>query len=266
MADPTFDRSAFDARLTTRRLGRTLLVRAEVASTNDVVWDALSEGAPDGIVVVAEVQARGRGREGRTWHTAPGLGLALSIGLFPGCERRQVGLMPLLAGLALARGLDRLGVRASLKWPNDLLLDGRKLAGVLCEARRLADGGDAAVIGVGVNVAQRREDFPNELRESATSLALAGASLGREEVAAEFLDAFEPLWTELQEGERTRLLDQWKTRADFWGESLTARSGARVVTGIARGIDGDGGLVLDLPDGGTTTILAGDVEPAGGPG
>lgn len=263
MADRTFDRPAFAARLTTRRLGRTLLVRAEVASTNDTAWDALSEGAPEGIVVVAEAQIRGRGREGRAWHTAPGLGLALSIGLFPGCDRRQAGLMPLLAGLALARGLDRLGVRAGLKWPNDLLLDGRKLAGVLCEARRLGDGGDAAVIGVGVNVAQGRADFPDELRERATSLALTGAALGREEVAAEFLNAFEPLWTELQEGERARLLEAWRGRADFWGRRLTARAGTRAVTGIARGIDDDGGLVLALPDGSTTTILAGDVEPAG---
>jgi BirA family biotin operon repressor/biotin-[acetyl-CoA-carboxylase] ligase len=266
LAERAFDRSAFAARLTTRQLGRTLLARPQVDSTNDVAWDALGEGATDGIVVVAEVQTRGRGREGRAWHTAPGLGLALSIGLFPGCDRRQLGPMPLVAGLALARGLDRLGVRASLKWPNDLLLDGRKLAGVLCEARRLGDGAEAAVIGVGVNVGQSSEDFPAELRDTAASLALAGATLTREAVAAEFLNAFEPLWVELQEGDRSRLLAEWKARADFWGSALTAHAGTRAVTGIARGLDADGALVLELPDGSTTTILAGDLEPAGGPG
>src|SRR5262245_2118052 len=125
MIDSHFDRARFTAALTTRRLGRTLIARAEVESTNDVAWEALTAGTPDGTCVVADVQTRGRGRGGHSWHTAPGRGLALSMLLHQGCDRRQMGIVPLLAGLALARGLESLGARAELKWPNDLLIGAR---------------------------------------------------------------------------------------------------------------------------------------------
>ncbi|MBI5710114.1 MAG: biotin--[acetyl-CoA-carboxylase] ligase [Candidatus Eisenbacteria bacterium] len=269
MADPTFDRARFSERLATRRLGRQLVVRAEVESTNDTAWDALAAGAADGTAVVADAQTRGRGRAGRAWHTAPGRGLALSVLLHQGCDRRQLGVLPLAAGLALARGLEELGVRAALKWPNDLLLGGRKLAGVLCESRRLPSSaggaGQAAVIGVGVNVTQRAEDFPADLASSAISLALAGHAAGREEVAAGFLNALEPLWDELQEGARTRLLEAWSARAAFWGTPLTVRTPAGPLTGTARRLDDDGALVLALETGVERAVLAGDVEPAGAP-
>jgi len=263
LAEPTFDRRAFERLLTTRRLGRTLIARAETPSTNDLAWEALATGATDGTVVVSDAQPAGRGREGRAWHLKPGKGLALSLVLHQGCDRRQAGVVPLVAGLALARGLERLGVTAALKWPNDLLVEGRKLSGILCEGRRLADGSDAAVIGVGVNVSQQRDDFPSELREAATSLALEGCRAPREAVAAAFLGALEPLWVELQGQSRAPLLAAWTRRASFWGATVTVRTSAGPVTGIARGLSPDGGLVLGLADGTETVVLAGDLEVAG---
>src|SRR5262252_9577839 len=137
MSAEPFDRPRYEARLATRRLGRTLLVRDTAGSTNDLAWDALAEGLPDGVTVIAEAQIEGRGRAGRRWFMAPGRGLALSVALHPGCDRRQAGLLPLVAGLALARALDGLGVAADLKWPNDLLVNGRKLSCILAESRRL---------------------------------------------------------------------------------------------------------------------------------
>src|SRR3989442_1713981 len=135
LVDSTFDRARFTARLATQRLGRMLLLRGETESTNDDAWDAASAGAADGAVVIADHQTSGRGREGRTWHDAPGHGLALSVLLQTGCDRTAFATAPLVAGLALARALDAHGVDAELKWPNDLLLGDRKLAGVLCESR-----------------------------------------------------------------------------------------------------------------------------------
>ena len=260
MLDSTFDRARFGAALTTRRFGQFLVARHEVESTNDVAWEVMSGDAPDGAVVVADVQTRGRGRAGHSWHTAPGKGLALSIALHPGCDRRQFGVLPLLAGLALARALETLGVRADLKWPNDLLVDGRKVSGILVESRRGPEGDDAAVIGVGVNVAQAAEDFPPELRATATSLALAGVTTTREEVAARFLDALEPLWAEFQEGDRRVALDAWRARANFWGRKLRVRGGAGDVEGIARDLDPNGALVLERDGGERTVVHAGDVE------
>jgi BirA family transcriptional regulator, biotin operon repressor / biotin---[acetyl-CoA-carboxylase] ligase len=268
LADATFDRVRFADALRTRSFGHRLLVRAEVGSTNDVAWDAFAEGAPDGVTVVADAQTHGRGRAGRTWHTAPGLGLALSIALHPGCDRRQQGTLPLVAGLALAEGLEALGVRSRLKWPNDVLVGNRKLAGILCESRRMPlPGGaltDAVVLGVGVNVAQRAEDFPQELSERArlapTSLALEGYAATREAVAAAFLNALEPLWTAHAEGGREQVLDRWRARADFWGRPVTVRTPTGAVSGTARALDADGGLVVKLAGGGETTVLAGDLD------
>ena len=259
MFDSAFDRARFQARLATRRLGHSLIARAEVESTNDVAWEALSEGVPDGTCVVADVQTRGRGRGGHSWHTAPGLGLALSVLLHQGCDRRQLGLLPLTAGLALARALERLGTRADLKWPNDLLIAGRKVSGILAESRRTAEGDDAAVLGVGVNVGQTPEDFPDELRARATSLAMESVATSREVVAAEFLNALEPLWAEQQEGDRRVVLTAWRERASFWGRELVVRTPEGVVSGLARGLDDAGALILER-DGRRFTVLAGDVE------
>lgn len=263
MVEPTFDRRTFERRLTTRRFGRTLIARSETPSTNDLAWDALSAGTPDGTTVVTDAQPHGRGRAGRTWQMAPGKGLALSLVLHQGCDRRQAATLPLLAGLALARGLEVLGARPTLKWPNDILADGRKMAGILCESRRHPSGTDAAVIGVGVNVAQQRDHFPVELRETATSLALEGCRTTREAVAAEFLNALEPLWTELQEGSRASLLEAWKRRAGFWGQVVTVRMPSGPVTGVAHDLSAEGGLVLRLESGTEVVALAGDLEIAG---
>lgn len=262
MAEPRFDRTAFERRLATRRLGRTLVARAQTPSTNDLAWEALATGAPDGTVVVTDAQPGGRGRGGRVWHLAPGKGLALSLILHQGCDRRQVGMLPLVAGLALARALETLRVVATLKWPNDLLVGGRKVAGILCESRRLPSGTDAAVIGVGVNVTQQQDDLPAELHGVATSLAMEGCRTTREAVAGAFLNALEPRWAELQEGGREALLDAWRRRAGYWGRRVTVRTPGGPLSGIARDLSPEGGLVLRLESGGEVVALAGDLEVA----
>jgi BirA family biotin operon repressor/biotin-[acetyl-CoA-carboxylase] ligase len=261
LAEPTFDRARFADRLATRALGRRLIARAAVESTNDVAWDAAAETGVDGLTVVADDQTRGRGRLGRAWVQAPGKGLALSVVMLQGCDRRQLGVLPLTAGLALAEALERLGAAPALKWPNDVLLGGRKVAGILCESRRLPDLGDAAVIGVGVNVSQQADDFPPELRATATSLAIAGVSATREDVAAAFLSALEPRWAEVQEGSREAVLQAWQARAAWIGSPVTVRTPDGEVSGVARGLDRDGALVVTLDDGRDTTVLAGDVAP-----
>ena len=260
MADALFDRARYAARLTTRSLGRTLIVRASTPSTNDEAWDALANGLGDGLVVVADAQTAGRGRGGRSWAHAPGKGLAMSLALHLGCDVRQAGRIPLGAGLALQRAIASLGMRAALKWPNDLLIGGAKLAGILCEVRRTAGGGDAVVIGIGVNVRQSEADFPPDVAPIATSLLRHGVDTGVEDVAAAFLNAFEPLWPELQEGDPRAILDAWTERADFWGQSVTVRAPGGTITGVAQRLDDDGALVLRLESGAEQVVLAGDLE------
>jgi BirA family biotin operon repressor/biotin-[acetyl-CoA-carboxylase] ligase len=245
-------------------MGRTLVARAETPSTNDLAWEALAGGVPDGTAVVADAQPAGRGREGRVWHLAPGKGLALSLVLHQDCDRGQGGTLPLVAGLALARALERLGLIATLKWPNDLMVGARKLAGVLCESRRLPSGSDAAVIGVGVNVTQQQDDFPPALHGLATSLAMEGCRTTRETVASGFLNALEPLWVEHQEGGRAAVLEAWRRRAGYWGRVVTVRTPAGPVSGIARDLSPEGGLVLRLESGREVVALAGDLEASPG--
>jgi BirA family biotin operon repressor/biotin-[acetyl-CoA-carboxylase] ligase len=123
----------------------------------------------------------------------------------------------------------------------------------------MPSGGEAVVIGVGVNVREQRSDFPDDLADRATSLAIEGCGAPREEVAAEFLNALEPLWTDLEEGDRAAVLAAWRERASFWGRAVRVRTPVGEVAGVARGLDPGGGLVIER-DGEAVTVLAGDLE------
>jgi len=270
----TFDRTRFAERLGTRWLGRSLIARVSVGSTNDEAWAAFAADAAAGTVVVADAQSAGRGRQGRAWHTAPGRSLALAVLLRRGGEPPALGLLPLAAGLAVTEALEAVGARPELKWPNDVLLDGRKVAGVLCETRRAAPaargpfapaagaarGVVAAVVGVGVNLTQAAGDFPAEISGTATSLALAGCPAAREDVAAAFLDALEARWAALRQDGPAARLEAWRARAAFWGRTVTVRAGDGVLTGVARGLDDTGALRLALADGRETAVRAGDLD------
>jgi BirA family biotin operon repressor/biotin-[acetyl-CoA-carboxylase] ligase len=258
LAERAFDPDRFAALLRARTVGRALEVRATTPSTNDDAWAALAAGGPDGLAVVAHEQTGGRGRAGRAWAHAPGMGLALSLGLRLGPGPHAAGVIPLAAGLAVAEALGGLGAAARLKWPNDVLVDGRKVAGVLCEMRRLP-AGDAVVVGIGVNVRQRAADFPPELREAATSLAEAGVDAGLEQVAATVCDALEARLAQLRAGDRAGVLADWSARAAFWGEAVSVRGPAGDVTGVAQRIDDTGALVLRLENGAEWTAVAGDL-------
>ncbi len=236
-----------------------LVTRHEVTSTNDVAWDVVGQGAADGTVVIADVQTHGRGRQGRNWHTPDDAGLALSMALHPGCDAQALAAVPLAVGLAVARGVASLGAKPALKWPNDVLLGGRKVSGILCEAKRTPLGEDVIIIGIGVNVQQSGDDFPEDVRSIATSLRIAGIDTDRESVAAVTLNAFEPLWVELEEAGAAGVLAAWQSHATFWGDALTVRTPGGEVSGVARELSAEGGLVLELDNGERTTVLAGDV-------
>jgi BirA family biotin operon repressor/biotin-[acetyl-CoA-carboxylase] ligase len=258
-AESGFDRARFEAALTTRVLGRALILRDEAGSTNDVTWEAMTADGADGTTVIAERQPAGRGRAGRRWHLTPHRGLALSVALSSRGDRRETALLPLAAGLALAEALESLGADPELKWPNDVLIRGRKLAGILTESRRLPGRGDTVVVGVGVNVLDTREDLPLELREHTTSLAIEGVRTTREAVAAAFLDAFERRCDGLATGAREALLVAWSSRSRVWGRPVVVHAPTAIIRGVAIRLDPDGGLVVRDADGAETVVLAGDV-------
>jgi BirA family biotin operon repressor/biotin-[acetyl-CoA-carboxylase] ligase len=228
-------------------------VVAETESTNaDLLAD---RDAPDASVLVAEYQAAGRGRFARGWVSPPRAGLTFSVLLRPAVERAHWTWLPLLAGVALAEAVDAAtGVRVALKWPNDLLAagDGRKLAGILVQTRD-----DAAVLGVGVNVATEADELP---ADTATSLKLCGADVDRTELLAAILrrlDAWLAAWT--AHGSDA-LAAVYRARCATLGAAVRVSVvGGAPVEGIAVDVDAAGRLVVRTPDG-ARTLGAGDVE------
>jgi BirA family biotin operon repressor/biotin-[acetyl-CoA-carboxylase] ligase len=224
-----------------------------IASTNDRVRELAADGAPPFSVVIAEEQTAGRGRVGRRWDSPPGLGLWMSVLLRPGAAE-AARLTPLLVGLAACRAFARVASALSprLKWPNDVLLGDRKAAGVLCEG---ADG--AVVAGVGVNVRQRPNDFPYELRERAVSLEMAsGQPVPRARLVGVVVAEMRALLARAPirlDGSLAEEVARWDALA---GRVVTVEGGP---TGVARGIDALGRLRVETGPSRVELVVAGTV-------
>ena len=243
MLDPDVIRNALPAGTV---IGRTVQVFAEVDSTNNVAARAGRLGADEGLTVFAETQRAGRGRQGRPWSSAPGLGLWFSVLLRP---REPGGPLALLAAAAVAWAVEEtIGRPVGVKWPNDVLLDARKIAGVLIEANR-----EFAVMGIGVNTNQRAEDFPPELRERAGSLALAGGrAVDRDALAGRMLAKLDALYREWP-GNVADVVAACEARNVLRGRQVRAADGD--VTGTVLRLTPDGGLLLRLADTGEERII-----------
>jgi BirA family transcriptional regulator, biotin operon repressor / biotin---[acetyl-CoA-carboxylase] ligase len=226
-------------------------------STNADVSAAVREGAPEGLVIVAEAQTAGRGRRDRSWTTPPRAGLTFSVLLRPSFPAAGWGWLPLLAGLAVATSLRALSeVDVGLKWPNDVLVGERKLGGILTEVV-----GTAVVVGIGLNVSLRAAELPVP---TATSLAIEGSAvLDRDPVLRAVLREIERRYVDLTrvagDADASGLAADYRAACATLGRSVRVElPGPRVLEGTAVDIDADGRLVLDS-DGSRETVAAGDV-------
>jgi len=220
-------------------LGTPRLHLRRTTSTNDRARALAAGGAPHGTLVTAAAQSAGRGRQGRAWSAPPGQALLMSLVL-----HRPRRLLPLAAAVAVA---ETAGPAAAIKWPNDVLVDGRKVAGILAEGRPQEGW---AVLGVGLNVAVRLDDLPPELRDTAATLGLEPTDV--EAVLERLLGALE----RALELDDDALLDAWRARDALRGREIAWAAGH----GRAAGVDGDGQLVVEPPDGGRTALEAGEVH------
>jgi BirA family biotin operon repressor/biotin-[acetyl-CoA-carboxylase] ligase len=220
-------------------LGTPRVHLRETDSTNSRARELALAGAPHGTLVTATEQSAGRGRQGRTWSAPAGRALLMSLVL-----RDPPTLLPLGAAVAVA---DVCGPGAQIKWPNDVWIEGRKAAGILVEGRPFEGW---AILGIGLNVAMRREDFPPELRDTATGLGREPGDL--EATLTELLAALDRRLAE--DGETT--LAAWRERDALLGREIGWNGGR----GVAAGVDASGQLVVDLPDGGKTALNAGEIH------
>lgn len=235
-----------------------------VASTGSTNADLLDGDGPEGQVLVAEEQTAGRGRAGRTWVSAPGASLTFSVLLRPASVPPPVrGWLPLLTGVAVAGAVrSAAGVAAVLKWPNDVLVGDRKLAGILAEQ---SPGGGAVVVGVGLNVAIPRDELPvSPAGLPATSLLVEGAQVAREPLLTEILRGLERLYLAFRadpDPERSGLLAQYTAACATLGRTVRVELPAgRVLAGVAEGIDPGGRLLVRAGGAASATpVSAGDV-------
>jgi BirA family biotin operon repressor/biotin-[acetyl-CoA-carboxylase] ligase len=231
---------------------------AELGSTSDRLKELARSGAPEWTAVLAERQTGGRGREGRTWQSPRG-GLYLSVLLRP--REQRASLIPLAAGVAVAQAVEPLGVEARLKWPNDVLASGRKLAGVLAEASSGGAGVEWVALGIGVNVALDPLSLPEELRASVTSLRAEGAGEAAPGPVAAAVLARLAVWYDALREAPARVVAAWRERAiPWWGTLVDVRSGASALRGRLLAVDDDGALVIELPGGERRRLVTGEVS------
>lgn len=237
--------------------GAPVLAYATLPSTSDRLKTLAQEGAREWTVVLAREQTRGRGRQGHTWVSPPG-NLYLSVLLRPP-EDAPVTLAPLAMGVAVVQTLLEWGVHARLKWPNDVLVAERKIAGLLVEGASAGSALEQLVVGVGLNLDWEPRDVP-ELGATATSVRAATGHAPEVAPAAAALLAHLPTWYHGLLHDRRGVLTAWRERSiAWWGEVVQVESGGRTLRGRLRDVNDDGALLLEADDGSVETLFSGEV-------
>ena len=251
----------------TDRVGRTLVCLEEVDSTNLRARQLAAEGAADGTVVVADRQTAGRGRLGRSFQSPGGRGIYLTALLRPNLPPERLSPVTAMAGVAVCRAVERLcKVSPGLKWPNDPVLEGKKLCGILTELSLEGETGRVQdlVLGIGINVSQRPEDFTPEVREMATSLTQAlGRPMSRPALAAEVIREVDQLYAALAAGELEPYLAEYRRRCVNLGRTVRLLGPGGGETAEALDIDADFGLVVRTADGTVRSVRSGEVSVRG---
>lgn len=247
--------------LDTHDLGRVIHHHESLPSTNELAFRLATDGADHGEVVVTEQQTAGKGRRGRAWVSPPHLNLYFSAILRPELPPHRAPELTLVAAVALAETLADAGAEARIKWPNDVQIDGRKVAGILTELSANPDQVNFVVLGIGVNLNAQPEHFPEEVRATATSLSQA---LGQRVPRAVFTAS---LWTRLEEWLDLYLetgfdavRQRWKELSATLGQDVLVRTDRQELRGVAEDIDPSGALLVRTADGTLERVLAGDVE------
>jgi len=251
--------------LGTKRLGTKFHYFEEIDSTNSCARRLADAGAPEGEVVIAERQFEGRGRLGRSWESPPYCNLYFSLLLRPALAPVHAPQMTLMAAVALADTVAAFVVEPPvIKWPNDILLQGKKVAGILTESSCDAKHIEFVILGIGVNLNFPCERMPASIRDRATSLMeVGGKSFSRENFLRRLIQDLDRCYGILEDFGFDAIAPRWEAYFALRGRRVRVEMGDEVISGTATGIDGDGALLLEAEDGVIRRVLAGDVIPLG---
>jgi len=230
------------------KIGYEIRRFARCGSTMDEARVRALAGAPEGLVVVADEQTAGRGTKGRTWHSPPGTGLYATFLFRPPAEPT---LLPLAVGLAVLRAAAETAPAVRLKWPNDLVWEGRKIAGVLCEGGPDGSGGRFVLAGIGINVGQTGEDFPPELAARSASLRMAsGGPVDRERLLDRLCGALETWYNIFTRGAGEEIIREFEAGMIFArGDRIDLDAAGAKIEGTYLGLDASGGLICRTAEG-----------------
>lgn len=245
------------------RLGRKIHYFSEIDSTNRFAFKLAEGGAAEGEVVIAESQSGGKGRLGRSWFSPPGLNLYLSVILRPKLPPADAPKLTLMSAVALAEAVQGFLERPpAIKWPNDITVGGKKLAGILTESSCDFERLDFVIVGIGVNLNLARDLLPDEIRDRATSLlVLTGKPVDRNFFARELIQSLDRCYGELESRGFSWVARRWESYFELRGRRVRVEMGDERLSGIARGIDGDGALIVEDAGGRLQRVIAGDVTP-----
>ncbi|UJF36158.1 biotin--[acetyl-CoA-carboxylase] ligase [Paenibacillus hexagrammi] len=258
----TYDKIKLLAGLRSKVMGQQVHMYGEVDSTQTIAHSLVGAGAFEGTLVLAEAQTSGRGRMGRKWHSPAGKGIWMSLVLTP---RIPVYFMPqltLLAAVALCRSIQQMcSVDIGIKWPNDLLIRGKKVSGILLESSGEDERLKYVIAGIGISANLKTEDYPEELLPIATSLAIeSGQEISREQLIQAFLKEFEDLYFLYSEQGFAPIRLLWEALSVTLHRPIRTQGPAGIIEGIAESLDDSGALTVRTADGARIKVFSGDIE------
>ena len=242
-------------------IGNAIRVLPQTTSTNDEASRAALEGHPEGLVIFAESQSAGRGRMGRRWSSPAGRGLWFSVLLRPSLAPSECTQLTAASANALVRAIQSTtGITPEIKWPNDLLIKGKKIAGILTEMSAELEHVRSVILGIGIDANQTASEFPADLRPIATSLKLAtGKTVSRADLAEAVLRELDREYARILAGQFAAVAEEWGSRCSTLGKQVTIDMGARRVRGRAEALDENGALLLRTEHGRIERIIGGEV-------
>ncbi|WP_286228987.1 biotin--[acetyl-CoA-carboxylase] ligase [Neobacillus mesonae] len=248
--------------LTTSFIGRNIHYEESVESTQKIAHKLASQGVPEGTVVIAEEQRSGKGRMNRNWHSPKYTGIWMSLILKPNIPLTKAPQLTLLTAVAVVQAMEEItGLTPGIKWPNDILIDGKKVTGILTELQAEADRIHSIIIGVGINVNQKLEDFPLELQDKASSLSIQkGEQISRAELIRTIFKHFEKLYSLYLNQGFMPIKILWEGYAVSIGRILKARTLTEVIEGKALGITDEGVLKIEDQSGVIHHVYSADIE------